>query len=60
MTTIREFREQLAKRPDQEREIRCVGEPPVVLGDGTPYVNIVPGPYSTDDPEDVAEPHAAP
>jgi hypothetical protein len=60
MTTVREFREQLGLVPDQDREIKCKGQPPVLLGNDAPYVNIVPGPYSTDDPEDVAEPHDAP
>jgi hypothetical protein len=57
MTTVRELRIQLAHVADQSREIRVQGEPPVVLGEDTPYVNLVPGPYSNDDPEDVAEPH---
>jgi hypothetical protein len=57
MTTVREFREQLAKVPDQDREIRVQGKEPVVAGLDWPYVNLLPGPYSTDDPEDVAEPH---
>jgi hypothetical protein len=57
MTTVRELRAQLKLIPDQDREIRVEGKPPVVAGLDWPYVNLLPGPYSTNDPEDVAEPH---
>jgi hypothetical protein len=56
MTTVRELRAQLEKQ-DQDREVRVEGKPPVVAGLDWPYVNLMGGPYSTDDPEDVAEPH---
>jgi hypothetical protein len=57
MRTVRGLIEQLSLIPDQDREIRVQGKEPVVAGLDWPYVNLLPGPYSTDDPEDVAEPH---
>jgi hypothetical protein len=59
MTTVREFREELGLVPDGPRD-QVQGPAARRLGSDAPYVNIVPGPYSTDDPEDVAEPHDAP